>query len=180
MLEPELVMYQGFTACGVSVETSNALEASPATARVPALWQRFYADALPARLSANRFNGRVVGVYSSYENANLAGYRVTAAVQLVRDHTVAAGMQRVVVSPGEYLRFTAYGTGPMAVVDTWGKIWEFFSHGHHPLAGRFERAYTADFERYGDPDTFTVFIAVKRKLGVHVTAERPSGMLRKL
>lgn len=180
MQKPELFTHSGFAACGISTQTTNALEAQPASARIPRLWQRFYAEALPARLGANAANGRVVGVYSSYENGSVAGYIVTAGVQLVRDPACPTGFETVVVSAGEYLRFTAYGTGPDAVAKAWAHVHDFFSHAEHPLAGKYERAYTADYLRYGDPETVSLFIAVKRKLGVHVTAERVGKALRQV
>lgn len=178
MQQPELISYSGFTACGLSLQTSDAIEAQPATARVPLLWRRFYSEAVPARLSANASNGRVVCVYSSFENGALGNYAVTAGVQQIRDHACPSGLVRVSVSSGEYLRFTTYGTGQAAIAQTWQRIHEFFAHAEHSLAGRFERAYTADFERYGDPDSVSVFIAVKRKLGVHRAAEHLRRALR--
>lgn len=172
MKEPELVALPGFTACGISTPTSAALESEPAAARLPCLWQRFYAEAMPARLSANASNGRVVCVYSGYEAGGSGGYRVTIGVQLMRGRACPAGADQVAVSPGEYLRFTSYGHGPKAAARTWIDIREFFNHGAHPLAGRYERAYTADFERYGDPESVSILVAVKRKLGVHLAADR--------
>ncbi len=178
MQQPELVSYSGFTACGLSLQTSDAIEGQPATARVPLLWHRFYAEALPARLAANAANGRVVCVYSSFENGSTGAYTVTAGVQLIRDHACPVGLARAAVSSGEYMRFTSYGTGPMAIARTWEYIREFFAHAEHTLAGRYERAFTADFERYGDPDTVSIYIAVKRKLGVHRAAEHLRKALR--
>lgn len=172
MKEPELVALPGFTACGISTPTSAAIESEPAMARLPRLWQRFYAEAMPARLAANASNGRVVCVYSGYEAGGSAGYRVTIGVQLVRGRACPTGAEQVAVSPGEYLRFTAYGHGPEAAARAWHEIGDFFKHAEHALAGRYERAYTADFERYGDPESVSILVAVKRKLGVHLAADR--------
>ncbi len=178
MQQPELVTYSGFTACGLALQTSDAIEAQAVTARVPLLWRRFYSEAVPARLSANAANGRVVCVYSGFENGGAGAYTVTAGVQLIRDHGCPNGLVRAAVSSGEYLRFTTYGAGQSAIAQTWQQIREFFANPEHTLAGRFERAFTADFERYGDPDSVSVFIAVKRKLGVHRAAEHLRRALR--
>jgi predicted transcriptional regulator YdeE len=167
MLGPELVSYPGFIAYGISARTAHDAEIVAARARGPAVWSRFYDEALPARLSANAANGRVVGVYSSYENGGKGQYTLTAGVQMLRQQPRPPGLDAVTVSPGEYLRFTGYGNGPQSVGALWGSIAEFFSRLEHPLTGGFERAFTADFERYGEPDAVHVFVAVKRKLGVH-------------
>ncbi len=173
MVTPELVTYPGFSAYGISARTTMENELEPGRARSPALWARFYDEALPARLSANAANGRVVGVFSSYENGARGNVTITAGVQMLRVQPQPAGLDAVRVSPGEYLRFTGYGSGPPAVAMLWRSINEFFSLLRHPLTGSFERAFTADFERYGEPDAVHVFIAVKRKLGVHPSVARP-------
>jgi predicted transcriptional regulator YdeE len=130
------------------------------------VWQRFYDQALPARLGANHPNGRVVGVYSAYESGPKGQYTVTAGVQMRTLAGAGNGFDVVTVSPGEYLRFSTYGQGPQTVAGLWADINEFFVRVEHPLAGAFDRAYTADFERYGEHDEISVFVAVKRKLGV--------------
>jgi predicted transcriptional regulator YdeE len=142
------------------------MERDARNARMPMLWQRFYDQAMPARLSANHVNGRVVGVYSGYESGAKGQYTVTAGVQMRSHLAKTNGLDVVSVSPGEYLRFSCYGQGPQAVAGLWADINEFFVRVEHPLAGAFDRAYTADFERYGDPDCVSIFVAVKRKLGV--------------
>jgi predicted transcriptional regulator YdeE len=172
MVTPELVTYPGFSAYGISARTTMESELEPVRARSPAVWSRFYDEALPARLSANAANGRVVGVFSSYENGARGNFTMTAGVQMLREQPRPAGLDEVRVSPGEYLRFTGYGSGPPAVATLWRTINEFFAVLEHPLTAGFERAFTADFERYGEPDAVHVFVAVKRKLGVHPSMTR--------
>lgn len=166
MRAPELVTHKGFIAYGISARTANDVELDPRRAQLPLVWHRFYEDALPARLGANAHNGRVVGVYSEYENGARGAYSVTAAVQILRRDTSSDGLHEVSVSPGEYLRFQAYGMGPEAVLAAWAEVWDFFGKVEHALARSYERAFTADFERYGDPEAVSIFVAVKRKLGV--------------
>ncbi|CAN5396804.1 hypothetical protein BH09PSE6_BH09PSE6_23740 [soil metagenome] len=172
MLSPELVSYPGFIAYGISARTAMEAEVDSGRARGPAVWSRFYDEALPARLSANAANGRVVGVYSSYENGARGKCTITAGVQMLRNQPRPAGLDAVTVSPGEYLRFTGYGTGPQTVASVWSGVHDFFALLEHPLSGSFERAFTADFERYGEPDAVHIFVAVKRKLGVHSSVTR--------
>lgn len=166
MRAPELVTHQGFLAYGLTARTSNEIELEPRTARIPLIWRQFYEDAVPARLSANALNGPVVGVYSNYENGVRGQYSVTAAVQIQKRDMAANGLDQVSVSSGEYVRFQAYGMGPEAVQSAWAEVWDFFKQEQHALARNYERAFTADFERYGDPEAMSIFVAVKRKLGV--------------
>ncbi|HEU4621623.1 MAG TPA: GyrI-like domain-containing protein [Burkholderiaceae bacterium] len=165
MRAPQLVTYAGFIAYGITVRTSNDIELDPQQAQRRQIWRRFYDEGLPARLAANSQNGRVVGVYTDYENAARGAYTITVGVEILRADTADTGLHVAQVSPGEYLRFSAYGMGPDALVAAWSEVWDFFNKNEHPLARRYERAFTADFERYGDPERISIFVAVKRKLG---------------
>lgn len=166
MRAPELVTHPGFQGFGISARTSNEVELDASRARMPLIWRRFYDEAWPARLGANAYNGRVVGIYTDYENGARGQFTVTAAVQILRPDTARQDLHAVSASPGEYVRFQAYGMGPEALLAAWSEVWDFFNKAEHPLARGYERAFTADFERYGDPEAVSIFVAVKRKLGV--------------
>ncbi|WP_424192250.1 GyrI-like domain-containing protein [Ampullimonas aquatilis] len=164
MKAPKLIYHPGFNALGYRVRTSNANEANPATARIPGLWQRFYEDKAPAILKANAENGHIVGVYSNYEKMYQGAYDVCAAVQMMQEQVLRPEMEVISVAAGEYLKFTEQGRLPGATIKAWQRIWEFFASNDQPLAEFYERAYTADFERYGEPDKVSVFVAVKRRI----------------
>ncbi len=166
--EPFLVQHPGFVASGLAVRTSNTEEADPTLARINRQWHQFYRQGAPLDLSANAENGRVVGVYSYYENGARGHYTVLAGVQLRRSTAPLANYETIRVSAGEYLVFKAPGFGSRAVVACWSSIWDFFSRAEHELAGRYDRAFTADFELYGDPEAIFIYVSVKRKLGVRL------------
>jgi len=165
---PEIVRHPGFTAFGLGVRTSADIEEHSTKARIGGLWQQFHARALPFHLRANGENGRIVGVYHDFENGARGGYSVTAGVQLRRAYKRPEGLVDVRVSAGEYLRFSMQGHGALVRARLWRDIADFFRQARHPLAQRFERAFTAEFECYGRPDHSEIYIAVKRKLGVGI------------
>ncbi|MCE2985090.1 MAG: GyrI-like domain-containing protein [Burkholderiales bacterium] len=166
--QPLLVQHPGFMASGIEVRTSNAEESDPAQARINRQWHQFYRQGIPLDLSANAENGRVVGIYSHYENGAHGHYTVLAGVQLRRGVASPPEYVTIKVSAGEYIVFKAPGFGSRAVITCWSAIWDFFSRGEHELAGRYERAFTADFEVYGDPEYVSIYVSVKRKLGVRL------------
>ncbi|WP_176256691.1 GyrI-like domain-containing protein [Derxia lacustris] len=165
---PEVVRHPGFTAFGLGVRTSAEIEATADRARIGQLWRQFHARALPFHLRANGENGRIVGVRHDFENGGRGAFTVTAGVQMRRAYRRPDGLVEVRVSAGEYLRFTHPGQGALTLAHLWREVAEFFQQPSHPLAFRFERAYTAEFECYGRPDRSELYIAVKRKLGVAV------------
>ncbi len=166
--QPFLIQHPGFVAGGLSVRSSDTEEADPGLSRINRQWHQFYRQGVPIDLGANAENGRVVGVYSNYENGAHGHYTMLAGVQLRRGVVAPDHYDTVKVSAGEYIVFRAPGFGTRAVIACWSAIWDFFSRGEHELTGRYGRAFTADFELYGDPEYVYIYISVKRKLGVRL------------
>ena len=67
-------------------------------------------------------------------------------------------MVSTIIPPARYLLFTASGQMPGALVETWQRIWKYFSG-----SPAYKRAYTADFElhRADRPNGVQIYIAVK-------------------
>ena len=127
---------------GLSIRTTNADEAQPGRAQIPALWQRFFEEGLSAAVA-----GAVYGVYTAYATDASGPY--TLVVGGASDGRSAPGepLVRVQIPAGRYLAFTSKGDVPAAVVAGWQGVWEYFAGAHAP-----RRAYTTDFELY-DPST---------------------------
>jgi predicted transcriptional regulator YdeE len=127
---------------GLSVRTTNADEADPARAKIPALWERFYQEGHSAAVE-----GPVYGVYTEYASDASGPY--TLVVGGGSDPRLAPGLPlvQVQIPAGRYLAFTSKGDAPAAVVAGWQGVWEYFARAHAP-----RRAYTTDFEVY-DPST---------------------------
>jgi len=135
---------------GLAVRTTNADEADPRRARIPALWERLYQEGHSAAAE-----GPVFGVYTDYSTDVTGPYTLivggaSAAV------SPAPPLMRVLIPAGRYLAFTSKGDVPSAVVAGWQGVWEYFARPGAP-----QRAYTTDFELY-DPSTLyevRIFIA---------------------
>ena len=137
---------------GISVRTTNASESDPKTAQIGALYQQF-----DEKVPVDYKNGaRVYGVYYDYESDHAGEFSVLAGTDQLAE-SPAEALEHVTLVNGDYLVFEAKGPVPQVVIETWGKIWEYFSS----QACEHQRAYTTDFEHYRSPDEIDIYIAVK-------------------
>lgn len=139
---PILVNIDGFNISGLQVRTSNRNEFNPATAKLPDLWQRFFAEApdLP-----------MFGVYSDYESNTEGLYTVTAGGKV--DHSSNNTLK---VLSGDYLVFEGQGSMPHAVVETWQRVWHYFEG-----KNKFQRCFKTDFEMYKGNEEIAIYIGVQ-------------------
>jgi predicted transcriptional regulator YdeE len=156
MLKETPVALDGLTVVGVTVRTTNRAEADPGTAKIPALWQRFFVaqEAIPHRREADV----IIGVYTGYESDHTGEYSLIVGSEVSAATDVPDDLVSVAVSPGRYLVFTAEGEMPGALIRTWMEIWEYFS-----ATSKYQRAYTADFERHDRrrPSAVAVYVALR-------------------
>jgi predicted transcriptional regulator YdeE len=157
VMEPELVAHEGMTILGIDVTTSNAAESDPARARLPELWARFIRDNVLQRIPGQLSPIHPVGVYTNYENDQDGRYRVVVGVAVTEGTIRPDDLVSVTVPPGDYLVFSGTGGLPEVVIRTWESVWSYFAS-----AKQYVRAFTADFERYPQPDAIEIYIAVKR------------------
>ena len=69
----------------------------------------------------------------------------------------AEPLQQLTLVGGDYLVFEATGKMPQVVIETWQRVWEYFSGD----AVAYRRAYTTDFEFYKGPQEIQLYISVK-------------------
>lgn len=137
---------------GISIRTSNANEFNPKTAKIGGLHQKF-----DETVSVNYQNGaRVYGVYYNYESDHQGEYSVLAGADRI-DSTQVKNLETVLIPNGTYIVFEAKGEVPQVIIETWMKIWEYFSKGDT----EYQRAYTTDFEFYKNQNEIEIYIAVK-------------------
>ncbi|HEY5603148.1 MAG TPA: GyrI-like domain-containing protein [Gammaproteobacteria bacterium] len=144
---------------GLKISTSNTLESDPETARIPALWQRFFSESVEEQIPHIIEEGVLLGVYTDYDNeqrghfALIAGRQVSALGALPEDFTA------IEIPEGLYLVFSDEGDMPTIIYTTWHTIREYFSN-----TTDYVRTYTADFEFYDDdnPARIEIYIAVKK------------------
>ena len=141
---------------GIATRTTNADEADAAKARIGELWGRFTSQNWAERLGHGTAFGPTIAVYSAYESDAAGSYQILIGRELARSSSVAPPLQVVDIPPGEYLVFTCSGPLPGAVIEGWRAVWAFFDGPDAP-----RRAYTADFEKYVEPERIEIWVATK-------------------
>ncbi|KTC72569.1 Transcription activator [Legionella birminghamensis] len=134
-----------FTVTGFRVKTRNSEEFNPETAKIPMLWQDFFASELATE-------SPVFGVYSDYESDANGFYTVTAGVsQNIPDKT----LNKVLITGGKYLVFEATGPMPVTVINAWKAVWNYFE-AHTAV----QRKFVSDFESYSSPEQVAIHIGI--------------------
>lgn len=146
IIPPTLKYVAGFTITGFSTRTQNTAEFNEKTAKLPGLWQQFYASDLAA-------NANIFEVYSNYESDANGLYTVTLGVT---DNSKLAEFDSVEISAGNYLVFQATGPMPSTVVETWEQIWDYFG-----AKSNYQRSFISDFEAYSGSDKVAIYIGLK-------------------
>ncbi|GAC1662966.1 MAG: GyrI-like domain-containing protein [Ktedonobacteraceae bacterium] len=156
MITPQIVTQDEKQIAGVTARTSNTAEANPETAKIPALWQRFFqiADRIPHRVNPNI----IFGAYTGYENDYHGQYSLIVSAEADGSNAMPEGVVEATLPAGKYMLFVAEGQMPQALIETWGKIWKYFSE-----EGEHARAYTTDYERHdmNSQSKVEVYIAIK-------------------
>lgn len=155
-MAPEVKSLPEFKVVGIEIRTSNAAEMNAASAKIPGLWGRFYQEKIPTTIARAKADARAVGVYRNYTSDHNGLYSVLAGVEVSTLDAIPEGMSGIAIPAGAYLVFTAKGSMPQALIETWGTIWTYFSRKQ-----KHQRAYTYDFELYRAPDRVDIHIAVK-------------------
>lgn len=147
---PEKIKYPGFQVVGIDTFTKNVDEMNPATAKIAALWQRFY--------DKQSDHDEVVAVYTDYVDDMNDQYHLVIGTKITSVDFVDHGNCCVMVPEQNYLKFTATGELPHIVISLWQEIWSYFEENNSV-----KRAYTADFEYYqkAKPNEVNILIAVQ-------------------
>ena len=143
---PIVKKLESFIVTGFSVRTQNKDEFNEKTAKLPGLWQQFYASELVA-------NDNIFGVYSNYDSDANGFYTVTAGVEF---SDASSELSSVNIQAGNYLVFQGTGPMPMTVVDTWKRVWIFFEKNTE-----YRRNFISDFEAYSSADQVSIYIGLE-------------------
>jgi predicted transcriptional regulator YdeE len=156
-MEPKSVQKDEMLVMGVEVRTTNLKEASPTTAEISKLWQRFFQEQLLKQIP-NKINpGVILGVYTDYENNQDGEFSLIIASEVSSIDNPPESMVGITIPAAEYLVFSGIGELPNLVIQVWKEIWEYFS-----TQVEYRRAYTTDFELYEKQDKVDIYIAVKK------------------
>ena len=126
---------------------------NPETSMIAAVWQKF-----DNTIEVNYKDGeRVYGVYYNYESDANGEFDVLAGYGTSNDN-----LDKVVIKKGKYLVFaktfekTDNKTRVEAIIETWGKIWEYFSN----ESSQYKRVYKTDFEYYKGKNDIEIYISI--------------------
>jgi predicted transcriptional regulator YdeE len=157
--EPVAIDHLPFTVLGRRERTTNAAEADPGSARLPALWGAYLGGGGPAQIPGAAPGAATYSVYTAYESDHRGAYDVVVGAAVADAAPAGSPLVRVAVPGGRYLVFTETGAMPDAVIAAWQSVWHYFEA--HPDV---RRAYTADFELHDPrrPDAVAVYVAVAR------------------
>jgi predicted transcriptional regulator YdeE len=154
-MQSVVVATDAFLVVGVKTRTTHRIEAVSQTARIPALWRRFFVDNVSAKIPERLSAADIVAVYTGYENDDRGPYCLLIGRKVGNLDQTPQGMAGVLVPGGRYLCFTANGPSPETPITAWQEIRQFFALSHE-----YERAYTVDFEVH-HPDEIEIYVAVK-------------------
>jgi len=142
------------TIYGITTRTKNADEMNPQTAKIGAIWQKF-----DKTVNVDYESGeRVYGVYYNYESDANGEFDVLAGCETSNEK-----LENVKIEKGKYLVFNKVyeenndNTRVQAVIETWGKIWEYFSNDN----SQYKRAYKTDFEYYKNSNEIEIYISIQ-------------------
>jgi predicted transcriptional regulator YdeE len=156
MMHPKHAQVDEIKVIGIGVRTFNNNEANPTTAKIPRLWDRFFAEDIGSKVP-NRVNlGALLAVYTNYDSDYMGEYDLVVSAEVSSLDEIPEGTEGLSLPPSEYLIFAAQGKMPDVVVQTWDWIWRYFSQ-----PTEYQRAYTADFELYKGENAVDIYIAVQ-------------------
>lgn len=145
--KPTLTQVDAFIVAGFCERTQNSDEFNPDTARIPKLWAHFWAN--------NNPQSPVFGVYSAYETDEQGYYTITAGTKVCETDS---SRHTIRIKAGYYLVFHGKGSMPIAVIETWQAIWQYFA-----LSPTYQRTFDTDFEAYLNADEVAIYIGVQEK-----------------
>jgi len=156
LIEPNFTTRGEFHIIGRAERTTNLLESDPMTARIPAAWETFIQDDLTAFIPHQINPGILLAIYTEYEGDHAGEYTHIIGAEVSRLSDIPAGMVGLTVAPAHYTVFRAVGEMPDAVFQAWQAVWDYFAQ-----PSVYQRAYTADYEHYGDTTGVSIYVAVR-------------------
>lgn len=155
-MKPNVITREEQKIIGIEARTSNVAEANPQTAKIPALWQKFFQveEKIPNRKNTDT----ILATYTDYEGDHTGEYSLIVSSEVSSLERIPNDMVGAVIPSARYLVFTAEGQMPAALIETWAQIWQYFSDNLE-----YHRTYTTDFELHdkNDESKADVYIAIK-------------------
>src|SRR5687767_4672468 len=100
---------------GIAVRTNNASEANPESAKIGAVVQRYFHEALSAQIPYRKKPGITYSVYTEYESDFTGDYTYFIGEEVTSFEDVPKNFKTLTIRPQAYTRFTTQ-SGPMPYV----------------------------------------------------------------
>lgn len=157
-MQPYIVTKDEIKLIGLETRTFNQHEMDPATAKIPKLWEQFFAEGLAGKIPSRTEAGTLFGIYTNYASDHTDEYSLIVGTAVNSLDEVPEGMTGLTITPARYMVFPVKGEMPQALGEAWDYIWSYFGNGT-----AYERSYTADFELYdlNNPTRVDIYIAIK-------------------
>lgn len=151
----ETTRKKAFNIVGIAIRTSN--NNGEAARDIPELWAKFWAENVMAEIP-NRTDDTIYCVYTNYDGDYTKPYTTILGCRVNSIGHVPDELISLSIPAAEYAAFSAKGDLMKGIVfNKWTEIWN----------SDLNRAYTADFEVYGektkqmDNAEVDIFIALK-------------------
>lgn len=151
-MDYEIVRLSEKTVAGLMARTSNS--APDMNSVIGNLWGQFYQSGIYNAIP-NKKNGKVLGIYTDYENNEKGEYSIITACEVEEDKNIPDGASVRKLSAGTYAKFIVKGELHKAVADFWGALWNM----------DLPRAFLCDFEEYqnSDPENSEIHMYISLK-----------------
>lgn len=127
-----------FLIIGIAIRTSN--ENGQAANDIPLLWNKFMTEGIMEKIP-NKIDYSIYCIYTDYEKDYTKPYTTILGCRVNNLDAIPAGMIGHTIAEGAYNKRTLNGNILQGLlINEWVKIW------NSPIS----RAYTADFEVYGE------------------------------
>ncbi|WCN36545.1 GyrI-like domain-containing protein [Aneurinibacillus uraniidurans] len=142
MNPPKIIKKDEMKIIGIEARTTNESERTGA-GEIPQLWERYFAEQIPTKISAQINPGVTFGLYTDYENGASGLYSVVIGKESTELEQLPDGMVAKVIPAATYMVFTTEkGLISEVVPKAWTYIWEWFK------SSDVRRAFSGDFEWY--------------------------------
>ncbi len=133
-----IIKIEPFYIAGIAIRTTN--ENGAAAKDIPAHWARFLSEKIIDRLPG-KISNDIYAVYTDYEKDFTKPYTTILGCRVQNADQLPNGFASAIIPGGHYHLFTAKGNMQDGIVfNAWTQIWN----------AAINRAYTADFEVYGE------------------------------
>ncbi|WP_257670769.1 GyrI-like domain-containing protein [Parapedobacter tibetensis] len=132
------VRIEPFKLIGIGIRTTN--ENNQANKEIAELWQRFMGENILGKIP-NKVDNTIYSLYTEYEGDHTKPYTAMLGCKVKDLSVVPEGMIGKSFEGGTYIKTSTKGDLMKGlIVNHWAKIWEM----------DLDRAYTADFDTFGE------------------------------